>query len=239
MFFKNKKIRFTNYIDGIVSSYPILSAGKVQRSWLKKPTEQYKEDLFNLKSGCPFTGFRPNNIAKCPGLKNLFDTGYVIICPFDIRITTNGDGESIQWDLPFMHSEMGFAPIALHKPDVLFNHCNVPPNTSKSVVKVDTGWQVTAPSDVVFLMTQLHYTDELRFTSVTGILDPKHSTKLVSQLYWHVLNGTEIIKAGTPLTHILPMKRNFNPDFTCDLPNANDIRLQKTSYFHAINTFTK
>ena len=107
-----------------------------------------------------------------------------------------------------------------------------------SILKIDGGWQVTAPDDVVFWMTNLHYTEEQRFSSVTGILDPRDSTKLISQLYWHVLDGTEIIKAGTPLTHIIPMKRGFDPEYECDIPNENDGRISRISYFNTINTFT-
>ena len=239
MFFKKKKkIRFTNAIDGIVENYPLIRASKLNRSWLKKPTEQFKKDYKDLKSGCPFTGFRPNNIAKCPGIKSLFDTGYILTCPYDFRVVTNGDGNTVDLNLPFQHSELGFAPLATHKEEVLHRHCPAPHNTLKSILKVDGGWQVTAPDDVVFWMTNLHYTEEQRFSSVTGILDPKHSTKVISQLYWHVLDGTEIIKAGTPLTHLIPMKRGFNPEFECDLPNENDIHKQRISYFNTINTFT-
>lgn len=237
MFKKNNIIRFTNYIDAIVDSYPIVSSSKIQRPWLKLSTDQYKNEITKFKSGCPFAGFRPKNIAKCPGIKSLFDIGYVMTCPYDVRITTNGDGTNINWDLPFTSNEMGFAPVAIHKPDVLFDHLDPPPNTVKSILKLDAGWQVTAPDDVLFLMTNLNYTEEKRFTSVTGILDPKNSTKLISQLYWHVINGSEIIKAGTPLMHIIPIKRGFNPDFVCDLPNQDDMKRQKISYYKAINTF--
>ena len=72
---------------------------------------------------------------------------------------------------------------------------------------------------------------------MTGILDPLESTKVISQLYWHVNEGTEIIKAGTPLTHIIPMKRGFNPDWECAEPNEEDKAMQRTSYFRSINTF--
>ena len=236
--FSKKKIRFTNAIDGIVESYPLIQASKLNRPWLRKPTEQFKKDYKDLKSGCPFTGFRPNNIAKCPGIKSLFDTGYILTCPYDFRAVTNGDGNTVDLNLPFQHNELGFAPLSTHREEVLLKHCPAPHNTLKSILKVDGGWQVTAPDDVVFLMTNLHYTEEQRFSSVTGILDPKHSTKVISQLYWHVLDGTEIIKAGTPLTHLIPMKRGFNPEFECDLPNENDIHKQRISYFNTINTFT-
>ena len=239
MFRKNKKIRFTNSINGIVENYPIIPASKIQRPWMKGPTEQYREDIKKLKSKCPFSGFRPNNIAKCPGIKSLFNTGYILTCPFDVRITTNGDLETINWDLPFQVNSLGFAPIAIHKPEVLHDHCPAPHNTVKSILKIDSGWQVTSPDDIVFMLTNIHYTEETRFTSVTGILDPKQSTKVIPQLYWHTLDGVEIIKAGTPLMQIIPLKRDFNPDFECDLPNDTDIHLHRVSYFNAINTFTK
>ena len=242
MFFKKKekeKIRFTNLIDGVVANYPLIRASKLNRPWLKEPTREFKESYTKLKSGCPFTGTRPRNIAKCPGIQSLFNTGYILVAPYDFRVVTNNDRSTIEINLPFQHSELGFAPVATHQADVLHKYCPAPHNTLDSILKIDGGWQVTAPDDVVFWMTNLHYTEEQRFSSVTGILDPRDSTKLISQLYWHVLDGTEIIKAGTPLTHIIPMKRGFDPEYECDIPNENDGRISRISYFNTINTFTK
>ena len=36
------------------------------------------------------------------------------LSPFDIRINTNGDGKSINVNIPFSHSQLGFAPVACH-----------------------------------------------------------------------------------------------------------------------------
>jgi len=241
------KIRFTNSISGILEDYPIVSASKVKRTWMAEPNKKYKQKLEELKSNCPFSpqfytsnqiGTFIKNISRCPGLTNLFHTGYILVSPFDIRINTNGDGKSINVNIPFSHSQLGFAPVACHQPEVLHQYCPPPHNTNESIIKVDAGWQVgKCRRDVVFLVTNLHYTDERRFTSVTGILDPLESTKVISQLYWHVNEGTEIIKAGTPLTHIIPMKRGFNPDWECAEPNEEDKAMQRTSYFRSINTF--
>ena len=46
--FSKKKIRFTNAIDGIVESYPLIQASKLNRPWLRKPTEQFKKDYKDL-----------------------------------------------------------------------------------------------------------------------------------------------------------------------------------------------
>ncbi len=241
------KIRFTNSIAGILEEYPIVSASKIPRKWMSEPNKKYKEKLNELKANCPFSpqfytsnyiGTFIKNISRCPGLNNLFHTGYILVCPFDVRINTNGDGKTINVNVPFSHSQLGFAPCAVHNPEVLHEYCPPPHNTNESIIKIDAGWQVgKSRKDVVFLVTNLHYTEERRFTSVTGILDPLESTKVISQLYWHVNEGTEIIKAGTPLTHIIPMKRGFNPDWECDEPNQKDMHLQRTSYFRSINTF--
>tara|TARA_B100000902_G_C27218101_1_gene868131 strand:+ start:299 stop:1036 length:738 start_codon:yes stop_codon:yes gene_type:complete len=241
------KIRFTNSISGILEDFPIVSASKVKRKWMAEPNKKYKEKLTELKANCPFSpqfytsnhiGTFIKNISRCPGLVNLFHTGYVLVSPFDMRINTNGDGKTINVNIPFSHSQLGFAPVATHSPDVLHQYCPPPHNTNESIIKIDAGWQVgKGRKDVVFLVTNLHYSEERRFTGVTGILDPLESTKVISQLYWHVNEGTEIIKAGTPLTHIIPMKRGFNPEWECTLPNDKDIELQRASYFRSINTF--
>ena len=89
MFFKKKekeKIRFTNLIDGVVANYPLIRASKLNRPWLKEPTREFKESYTKLKSGCPFTGTRPRNIAKCPGIQSLFNTGYILVAPMILEL---------------------------------------------------------------------------------------------------------------------------------------------------------
>ena len=75
------KIRFTNSISGILEDYPIVSASKVKRTWMAEPNKKYKQKLEELKSSCPFSpnqiGTFIKNISRCPGLTNLFHTGYV------------------------------------------------------------------------------------------------------------------------------------------------------------------
>jgi len=55
----------------------------------------------------------------------------------------------------------------------------------------------------------VHYTGESRFTTATGILDPFISCELNIAMYWHVLQGREILKAGTPILQIIPIPRNL------------------------------
>ena len=51
------------------------------------------------------------------------------------------------------------------------------------------------------------YNNEHRFTAAHGVVDPKYAHVLNVQLYWHVLNGTEHVEAGTPLVQYIPIPR--------------------------------
>jgi hypothetical protein len=68
-----------------------------------------------------------------------------------------------------------------------------------------------APRGVKFLITAFPYPDSYEFESVNGILDPSISSELNVQLNYNVVNGVHIIKAGTPLAHIIPLtERNYD-----------------------------
>jgi len=65
----------------------------------------------------------------------------------------------------------------------------------------------------VLLQTHVHYGGESRFTAATGTLDPREAPNCNIQLFWHVMDGVEIIKAGTPLVQYIPMPKYMDPEF--------------------------
>ena len=84
----------------------------------------------------------------------------------------------------------------------------------------------------MLLQIPVHYTNEKRFTPATGLIDPRYAHVLNVQLFWHVLNGEELVRAGTPLVQYIPVPRNayisshFN--FICDEANEHDRKLERS-----------
>jgi len=225
-FTKKPKIRFFNLIDGVATHYPIQPASSY-RPWLKQPNEELKELNRHLHTArCPFTR-RIGNIAKCPGISQINSTGYVLPSPVDIRIVSSQDDLHI--DLPTQD-----IPISINYHTLPYSS----PNTHTKILKFDFGWRVQASHDILLQFLPIQYTEENRFTSTTGILDPLLSSTINVQFYWHVFDGVSIIKAGTPMTQIIPMKRSFNPNVVVDEKHTiEDIQRLRGETFKMQSTF--
>lgn len=215
------KLRFFNIIDGVAANYPITAASP-QRDWLKQPNEDLTRLRTQLKSNrCPFTR-RIGNVAKCPGIHSITSAGYTIPTPVDIRIVSSSD--NIHIDLP---SDV----------PILINYHTLP-YTQQKIIKFDFGWRVQASNDILLQFMPIPYTEENRFTSTVGLLDPTISSTLNVQVYWNILDGVHIIRAGTPMTQLLPIKKNFNPNVVIDVEyTIHDIRRLKNETFKLQSTF--
>ena len=75
-------------------------------------------------------------------------------------------------------------------------------------------------------MMPVHYNNEDRFFSATGILDSRYGYNINIQLFWKKQHGETLVKAGTPLCHIIPMKREYlsvgEYDVTIDEADSTD-----------------
>jgi len=230
-----RNIRFYNIIDGVAANYPIVSAQSIQRSWLQQPHQQYKQltkDLHTKK--CPFTQ-RIGNIAKCPGIRSMMNTGWILPTPTDIRVVTDSNHQSPIVNIAATDSPIQFS---LHPPELFSQYHSTPHSSLSSIFKFDFGWRVQAPKDIVFLITHVHYNNEVRFTHTTGILDPQESSSLNVQFFWHVLDGVTLIPVGTPMMQIIPMKRSLEYNVVVDEEySLNDIQMLRNETFKLQSTF--
>jgi len=142
--------------------------------------------------------------------KGLTRRGYILYAPCDIKIVTENDGTTLSWSsMETFEKEF----ITYHTPDSLLNHIDYRPNTCKFILKINLPWAVECSKDLVLLQTHVHYGGESRFTTATGTLDPREAPNCNIQLFWHVMDGVEIIKAGTPLVQYIPMPKYMDPEF--------------------------
>jgi hypothetical protein len=220
------KLRFFNIIDGVAANYPIIPASP-KRNWLKQPNDELTYLRTQLKTKqCPFTR-RIGNVAKCPGIFSLTSSGYILPTPVDIRIVSSPNDLHI--DLPITDS-----PIQLAYHTLPYSS----PNTHTKIIKFDFGWRVQASNDILLQFMPIPYTEENRFTSTVGLLDPSISSTINVQFYWHVFDGVTIIKAGTPIVQILPIKKNFNPNVIIDQEyTLKDIQRLKNETFKLQSSF--
>lgn len=223
--FKKKApyVRFYSVEPGVKDLFPIVSSSSVKRNFMIQPQIGDMPETLSSKN--------------CPGIKKIINTGWIVPAPADFTIQTTGDGVFFEWGEPYRFTKVtpGMdAYISGHTRSQTEPLLDNPNDTLKSVVKVETPWRIDASDDTVLLIVPVTYNNESRFQAATGILDPRYGYLLNIQLFWKVLEGKTLIRAGTPLCQIIPVSRKSisvaNYDVTID--DASEIDLQKEKEFN-------
>ena len=206
-FFKKSKdtIEFVSLVSGVTEMHPVFEAKKFKPNWAIKALSNYKE---RIKTEPNF-----NHIALCPGIFDLFKTGYIVPAWHDTLVRTNGDQDTFQWAVPNFE-ELGITgvnqPVGTHLPEIS-NMLPHRPGSLKGVVKFNTPWRIIAPKGIKFIVIPIAYQDDCLFDASIGILDPAISNEINIQVNWNGLNGEYKVKAGTPMCQLIPMtERNLN-----------------------------
>jgi hypothetical protein len=219
--FKNKKpwVRFYSLDQNVATIYPVIENRLTERDW---------NGVGNLDRNRPEQGRQ--TVLNCPAIKQITTTGYVLRAPADFIIKTGPQHNNLSWETPFMfkrhsdkytfsgadyyvswHSDAQTEPII---PEEI-------PNTDRPhlhyAVKVETPWRVKASDDIVLLQVPVAYNNEARFTAAMGIVDPRYMHAVSVQLFWHVLEGETLVKAGTPLVQYIPISRKLLTKNSIDL----------------------
>ena len=231
------KIEFFSSIDGVADSTPILEAKNYQQGWFNESRKDYIKQL-DAADGGTFA-----HVYRCPGIFDLYKTGFLITAWCDIKIETNGDPNYYKWTLPnislieLMDKAENSPIVQDHSFDGVARHVPVPPNTLRSIIKINTPWHIMVPKGIKLMMLPVPYSNDFTFTQSIGILDPSISSGINCQLYWHQLNGSYTIKAGTPLAYLVPITEN-KYSFECRDKNKKDERWLNKKEFLKNFTFT-
>jgi hypothetical protein len=204
------KVRFFCLEPGVADLYPITRSSSIKRKWLNDTSQQHVSSV------------------NCPGINKVVSSGWVMLAPADFMITTNGDGVTFNWLEPYRFTKVteGMdAYIASHtkeQTEIFLDD----EETLKTVIKIETPWRVEADDDVVFLQMPVAYNNEDRFTAATGILDLRYAHLMNVQLFWKKLEGSHLVRAGTPLCQYIPMSRQSlnvsSYDVTMEYANDTD-----------------
>ena len=195
------KIEFFSGVSGVAETFPIRASREVIPKWVYSAKADYVKNKDK----------RDIHIYKCPGIFDMYMTGYIVSSWHDIEIETDGDRFRIT--IPDAKLETLLGKQAVQEQTHLGVAKFLPqrPWSAKSILKINTPWHVMAPRGIKFLMTAIPYTDYFDFESCTGILDPALSTEINVQGYWNNLKpGKHMIRAGTPLAQLIPLtERNL------------------------------
>jgi hypothetical protein len=160
--------------------------------WFKEALKDLNKNKHKVKT----------HTARCPGIINYLNYGWVQKTYQDIIIKTNGDKETIMYSTPFKQEESKFgkyigAYVHYHSADELYKYQKFREDCIKPLVKIHSPYIVEVPKGCWLLRLPLAYPDDNRFTAAIGFLDGKNFLNV--QLFWHRLNSEEYIKRGTPL----------------------------------------
>ena len=245
--FKKTKswVRFYSMDQNVSIMYPVVDNRLTDRDW---------NNVGDISRNRPEQG--KQTVLNCPAIKQITSVGYVLRAPADFIIKTGPSIQHLSWETPFVfkrHSDKyTFSGseyyISWHSPSQ--TEPLIPKeisNTDKpylhSAVKVETPWRVKASDDIVLLQLPVTYNNEARFTAAIGVLDPKYMHSVSVQLFWHVLEGETLVKAGTPLVQYVPVQRSLfqknSVDFIVDTATDVEREIEEAYAFANHSRFPK
>ena len=192
-------IEFFNSEPSVCDTYPIIESKDLKLDWVREAKKDFQERAKKGEAGVP--AFQ--HLSRCPGVFDLFKYGYIVPLSKDISIIPKRKGFEFKFStrkLDDFVNSFGFG-IEGQSTELLAK----PPWSADFMIKINTGWHVVAPKGVKFLILPIAFPDTFDFTGTTGILNPALSTEINPQLYWNTTEPETIIRAGTPLAHLIPL----------------------------------
>ena len=221
IFNRKPEVKFTSIIPGMEKIMPIIPAKDYKHPWVERAAQEYsdmrKEPDWNTK--------KVIHTVRCPGIFSLQRNGWIMRTYQDICIETKAEyDEDFRWKTPIDQGKL--YPLAgdyvgSHPPFQLYNFMNHwPKDTKKFLLKIQTPWKCIVPKGYYLLEMGVPYQDENRFQTVPGFFAHEHGPAQMNvQLLWKVNDGVTVIKAGTPISQYLLIKReefdlvvDSNPD---------------------------
>lgn len=235
MFFKKKPFaRFVNLLPGVEIAHPIVRANEIHPKWLREAAIDFKQRDASA---------RPNEImastSRCPGLTEYFKQGFIVTAPMDFTITTTNKHDPFQFDYYGPVSLQNKPYIGSHHTPQLAKFMPMREDTHDWLVKVNTYWRINSSEDIVFLQMPIAYPDHNIFTAAHGIVDCQNYTEINVQLFWHKLNDTVLVEAGTPLCQLIPIPRNLAVDLIVERPTEEDKYISEAWAYLTTQKFKK
>ena len=254
---KNNKIEFYTAFNTLLEIEAVCPS--TGTDMLKNIMKKVKSSVDSRPTNNKSMRYTGGDIRQCPGIVQYMQHGYIIKSWHDIHIKTDESGDSFTWEASTsrheiltnhqyeknsnVHSDVIGATVekeVSHFPQNNFFDFFPRKNTLKCVIKINTPWFAKLPKGYGALILPLFYDNEERFTTIPGIIPTDYLEKINVQLYWHNLGpeNSTIIKAGTPLAKIIPIKLE---DWDLEVRKMNLSDTQKLNVFRLSRgiTFTR
>jgi hypothetical protein len=223
-----KKIIFKQaykYVDGLLK--------KPNPSTSYSPKWYKDEKLFSNKQNELIKAEKIGNYfltyKLCVPLVDSLTAGYMIELPADVVVVNQGkDGEYI----PFLRWNVNFDVLDIQSTDSLGNY-PIPVGYNDLSFRWILNWQIKTPDGYSLWITHPSHRHDLPFFTLTGFVDTdQHPNSL--RLPFFVKDGFEgIIKEGTPIAQIIPIKRESWKSFEdkyCEQKDINYLNFVKLNF---------
>lgn len=215
----NKKIVFTSSFPKMIDIFPKPEPCiKNLPKWFKKQNSYIADNLDVINGSQQIT------VKKCPAISDILSSGYILKCPFDLYIdTTNKDPI---YDMPQTLKGLKYPMIGYH-PNIQISEYDIDlEKYEKDLLRINMVWMIKTPKGYSSLVLDVQHGDKLPIKAVSALVDTDifYTDGLFSFIVEKNYKG--IIKKGTPLVQIIPIKRK---NWESIIINENNI-LDKVRY---------
>lgn len=208
-FKKEPKVEFLCRMPAARHLYPIVPMRELKVPFMDKAIREFK-----AKRRCPFN---PNNhidyrtIGKCPGIRSIFNTGWLVRTWQDIHFEIDKVNDRWKWSAPVpQFSMIGEELLAVDRQfGGNFENTDYI-QYQGNFFRIQTPWLVKIPKGYSMLIKPVPYQDHHVFTTMEGIQSWEYGYLKPTMFLQIHKTGNFTIKAGTPIGQmILVEDKNF------------------------------
>lgn len=200
---KKPTFEFFSRIPGVPNMYPITPMRMQKPEWLQaEATAVAREDKTISFDNANLR----RSIARCPGIRSLLNTGWMVRNWQDIYIRVNADG-SYEWKSAIDQTQFEGVPpcIGEHNPNSFarseFLRHKVP------ILKLHTPWAANIPEGYTLYQKGLPYQEHDMFEVGEGVFSWDYNVFEVNVQLIFSRPGDYFLPAGMPLSHLIPMRK--------------------------------
>lgn len=198
----SRKIKFYPFNEETAMfTPPPVPASKMVPEWYKRQPATVDEER-GLASGS-FNG----TVKKCIPIFDLMTAGYILSLPMDVYIDAS-DPNKLNIQCPNPMKRFGTDMFATHSPEQ-YNHYPVDTDLyHKQLFRIMPFWAFKTEKGYSTLILHPNHQDDLPFKALGGFVD---TDKFITDGHFSffIKKGfVGVIKQGTPLVQIIPMKRD-------------------------------
>ena len=199
------KLEFISMIEGVEETMPIIPASQHKYSWVQKAAKDFKDNGSLDKDN-----YDIQHTSKCPGIIKLKGKGFIARNHSDIKLSLKNN--SYEWNTPTNWTKMSDNlcedTITHHFQESLHDFMSDwPKDTLPIVLKINLPWYIRIPKGWEVLVIDPFYKDDYRFTVCPGIFEHELGLARINvPVFWHNTSGEFLIKAGTPIAQLIPIK---------------------------------